>query len=57
MKKLSLEKIEQTTGGLSFVDGCKIFAWAVIVSSGVGFGTTEAYIIGSIAFDSCLYQI
>ncbi len=56
MKKLDIEKMEKHAGGYNFVDGCRAYAFAVIVTNGIEFGSVEAYIIGGLPFDFCLYQ-
>jgi len=56
MKTMNLEKMESTIGGYNYIDGCRVFAWATLVSNGIEFGSAEAYIIGNLAFNSCVYQ-
>ncbi|MFM7850620.1 MAG: hypothetical protein ACKO96_01575 [Flammeovirgaceae bacterium] len=48
--------MEKTEGGFNFVDGCRVYGWAILVQSGSKFnGSAEDYILYNFAFNYCLF--
>lgn len=50
-----MEKIEG--GTIPYIDVCSIYAWATVVSNDMTFGSIEARIIFSIAYNQCIAQM